>query len=65
MSRDEIDAAIEEKLGKRLVAQASPVVMGPAPGGSLTAERYKSLSDEERAKLSPSDIDAMTRKYLQ
>jgi hypothetical protein len=29
-------------------------------GGGLTVERYKSMSSEERAKLSPAQIDAMT-----
>lgn len=64
---DEIKAQVEEAVGKRLVSQPAPVVLGPGaagPGG-LTPERYKALSDEERAKLSPDQIDTMTRKYLE
>jgi hypothetical protein len=32
--------------------------------GPLTPARYKAMSAEERANLSPDQIDAMTRKYL-
>jgi len=65
--REEISAAVEEAVGKRLAGQPSPVSLGPGESGgaALTAEKYKALSNEERAKLPPDQIDAMTRRYLQ
>ncbi|SRR6266487_3361322 len=37
---------------------------GPGGGSLLTAERYRSMSPEERRKLSPEEIDRMTAEYV-
>ncbi len=39
-------------------------IEGGGGDGPLTPARYKVMSNEERAKLPPDQIDAMTRKYL-
>lgn len=63
---DEVKARVEEEVGNRLAGQPAPVTLGPAEAGtgSLTSEKYKAMSEEDRRRLSPDEIDAMTRRYL-
>ena len=64
--RAEVEAALEERLGKQREGEPAPVSVGQgqATTSSLTPDRYKHLSPEEQAKLSSEQIDAMTRKYV-
>jgi hypothetical protein len=56
--------ALEQKALAKLRAKGIGVedLMGGVVTSGLTPEKYKGLSDEQRARLSPEEIDAMTRK---
>ncbi len=64
--KPEIEKAVKAQVLEEERRKAGGVVelRGAGGGGELTPARYKAMPDDERAKLPPEQIDAMTRKYL-
>ena len=60
------NAALEEMRAQGRQVRGGPDLARKGPGGGslLTAERYRSMSPEERRKLSPEEIDRMTAEYV-